>query len=288
MEPKAPIKLDWDIHYSCNYNCPYCWFHNQWGPKALLNVYPGTEKLIGYWRAIYDKCGRVQLSIGGGEPFTYPGFHEFVIECAKLHKIYVTTNLSGNPQLFAGKVDPANLSFAASLHPVHAKFEEFSAKAAAVKKAGFQIKAVLVAWPPFLKDMQSYKRQLNDLGLELEVHSFWGNFEGREYPDAYTKQERELLAPFLGSRSGTSEKFQLTPKATTGKLCRAGQVHASIYPNGDVVRCGGEGWKRDQRPFTNIFSEDFQLYKEPQPCRAIACPSNEWAEFLVEDAHDCD
>ena len=276
------IKLDWDIHYACNYNCPYCWFHNQWEGKAGINVYPGTDKLIRYWRNIHAKYGKIQLSIGGGEPFTYPGFQEFIIECAKLHKIYITTNLSGDPAALAGLADPDNISFAASLHPVDAKFEEFLKKAVATRKAGFRLKVVLVSWPPFLKDIKRYKAALDEHGIELEVHSFWGNFQGKEYPAAYTPEEQELLAPFLGRRSGTAEKFQLVPKQTTGKLCRAGQVHASVYPNGDVVRCGGEGWKRDQAPFTNIFRDDFELYKEPMPCRAIACPSNEWAEFLVE------
>jgi len=111
--------------------------------------------------------------------------------------------------------------------------------------------------------------------------TFWGKYQGIDYPAGYTKEEREIIKPFLGDRAG--EKFQFKPKKVKGKLCRAGHTYAVIFPDGTVLRCGGDQFSELQLRWGNFFNDNFKLLEEPLSCDAEYCPCNEWAFLLVDD-----
>lgn len=280
------IEFSWDIHHTCNYSCPYCWFHDKWDEIKKNNTYPGLKYLLDIWKTIYDKYGCVQIEIAGGEPFTYPEFIEFVSEISKIHKLGITTNLSGDIELFVKKVNRDNVNIGASLHPLFIDIDTFFRKAALVKESGIMTQVLFLAWPPQIKYILDYKRMFEAVGINFSVLSFWGRYNGKEYPQGYSDDEREILSSVLGTRGESGEKYQLTPKITKGKLCRAGQTYALIHPNGDVYRCGGGNWKVQHAPFTNLFSKDFHLLSEPLPCDSEQCPCNEWSFLLVDNKEE--
>ena len=52
---------DWDIHYSCNYRCSYCFLTEKRERAAQENRYPGTAKWIAVWNRIHEKYGSCHI-----------------------------------------------------------------------------------------------------------------------------------------------------------------------------------------------------------------------------------
>lgn len=276
------MQFAWDIHHSCNYRCPYCWFYGKWDKIEKNNVYPGLKRLVQIWRRIYDKYGCVQIQINGGEPFNYPDFSDLIIEISKMHKVGITTNASGDIQSIAEKANKGNLSLGMSFHPLFTGLDVFLKKAIIAKESGIATNVLFLAWPEQLQRVFDYKRTFEEYGIHFTVLTFWGKYNGKDYPQGYSDEEREILSSVVGTRDESGEKFQLTPKITKGKLCHAGHSYALIHPNGDAYRCGGGNWKIQHRPFSNIFNDDFSLLDQPLPCDSEECPCNEWS-FLLAD-----
>lgn len=77
------ISFNWDIHLTCNYKCPYCWWYGKDEEIKRKDFHTDIEKIIEAWTNIYKKYGSVNLSITGGEPFLYPNFNKFLIKISK-------------------------------------------------------------------------------------------------------------------------------------------------------------------------------------------------------------
>lgn len=277
------IEFSWDIHHSCNYRCPYCWFYGKWDEIKKNNIYPGLKRLVQIWKCIYDKYGCVQIQINGGEPFTYPDFNGLIIEISKMHKVGITTNSSGDIKSIVEKANKTNINFGMSFHPLFVDLNTFLEKAVIAKESGIAANVLFLAWPPQIQRIFDYKRTFEEYGINFTVLTFWGKYNGKDYPQGYSDEERKILSSVLGTRAESGEKFQLTPKITRGKFCRAGQTYALIHPNGNVYRCGGGNWKVQHEPFSSIFAKDFQLLSEPLPCDSDECPCNEWSFLLVDN-----
>jgi molybdenum cofactor biosynthesis enzyme MoaA len=74
------VTFTWEIHWDCNYRCPYCWYHGQWEQLKPRNVYPDFEKTLSVWKRIYDMYGECNLEIVGGEPSIYPNFGRLILD----------------------------------------------------------------------------------------------------------------------------------------------------------------------------------------------------------------
>lgn len=277
------IEFSWDIHHSCNYRCPYCWFCDKWDEIGKNNTYPGLRRLVQIWSRIYDKYGCAQIQINGGEPFTYPDFIELITEVSKIHKVGITTNLSGDIEAFAEKINKPNVHLGASFHPLFIEFDTFLRKVLIAKNSGIVVGVLFLAWPSQIKHLLEYEERFRKKGIDFTVLTFWGKYNGRDYPQSYSDSEKEIISRVLGVRSESGEKFQLLPRMTKGSLCRAGQTYALIHPNGNAYRCGGANWKVQHDPFSNLFKEDFSLLSEPQPCDSDECPCNEWSFLLIDN-----
>ncbi|MBN1823120.1 MAG: radical SAM protein [Endomicrobiales bacterium] len=274
------IQFTWDIHYKCNYRCPYCWFHGKWDDIACNNVYPGTDRLLSYWENIRKLYGKVHIEISGGEPSIYPDFPKFAAELSKMHDIGVTSNISGNIDGIIGSGAKYNIGM--SFHPLFADGGEFLKRAVELKEGGFGNTVLYLAYPPAVKDIPKYKELFEKHGFIFYVLSFWGKYNGLDYPQNYTEEEKVIVNTALGVRGNTDKKFQLEPVSTRGKNCNAGRTYALVHPNGDAYRCGGGNWKEQHQPFGNVFSDGFRLLEGPEPCESDNCPCNEWSFLLVE------
>lgn len=277
------IEFSWDIQHSCNYRCPYCWFYGKWDEIKKNNVYPGLKRLVQIWRRIYDKYGCVQIQINGGEPFHYPDFSGLITEISKMHKVGITTNLSVDITPFVEKVNKTNVHLGMTFHPLFVDLNAFMKRAIIAKESGISMGVLFLAWPPQINQIFEYKLAFERVGIEFTVLTFWGEYNGKDYPQGYSENEREILSSVVGIRSESGERFQLTPKITKGRLCRAGQTYALIHPNGNVYRCGGGNWRVQHEPFSNLFSKDFCLLPEPLLCDSDECPCNEWSFLLVDN-----
>lgn len=265
----------WDIHYRCNFRCPFCWFNDKWQEMDKLNHYIPLKELIQIWERVYENYGECHIMITGGEPSLYPNFIELIDSLSKIHTIKVTSQLSGDMYTFARVLNPERIVLDMNYHPMESKLSPFIRKVLFLKKNGFSGGVCYLAYPPQMDKIDFYREQFEKNGIGFALAAFWGEHNGKRYPSAYSEKEKELMAPYLGDIDRI--KYHLEGKKTQGKLCRSGYCYASIKADGKVTRCG----PLSHKPIGNFFDENFKLFDKPMPCEAEVCPCDEYV-WLVE------
>lgn len=266
-------RFTWNIHYSCNYRCPYCFFEGKWETYKEKNVYITVDEWLKYWSRIYEKYGRCYMLITGGEPFIYPNFIELIERLSRIHyPINISTNASGDLESFVKRVNPERVSLSVSFQPDFDNIEPFLDKVRFLRKHKFDGCINFVAYPPFIKDISFYIEKFKSIGERLKVIPFWGNYQEKEYPLAYTPQEREIIGIDGGWLDEVRKKHS---------LCSAGYNSALVFPDGNVARCGqvGEGFL-----VGNFFDPGFKLLEGPLSCDAEYCPCDEDKLFNEQES----
>lgn len=257
-------RFTWNIHYACNYRCPYCFFEGRWVEYKKKNIYLPVAEWMKYWKVVFDKYGRCYMLITGGEPFIYPNFIDLIEELSRLHyPINISTNASGDLQSFVNRIDLERVSLSVSFQPYFEKLEEFLGKVRFLKKHKFYGCINFVAYPPFLKEISYYIDRFNSIGEKLKVIPFWGKYKDKDYPFSYTPAEKELL--------GINDSwFDHVRKKSS--ICPAGYQSALIFPDGKVARCGQIG---ERMVIGNFFDSEFKLLERQLSCDAEFCPCDE-------------
>jgi MoaA/NifB/PqqE/SkfB family radical SAM enzyme len=270
------INFVWDIHYKCNFRCPYCWFDGKWDEMGKHNRYIPVKDLIKIWERIHSKYGECHIMITGGEPSLYPDFIEFIEKLSLLHTVKITSQLSGDYFTFAEKINPKRVILDMNFHPIDARLEPFIEKVLALKNKGFTGGVCYLAYPPQMDKIEFYRQQFEKNKISFALAAFWGEYKGKKYPESYTEEERNFMKPFMGDMNRI--QHHLEGKKTKGKLCRAGHIYASIKADGTVTRCG----PLSHKPIGNIFDDNFEMHIKPMPCEAEICPNDEYI-WLVND-----
>lgn len=271
------IKFSWDIHYRCNFRCPYCWFYKEWARLANRSLYLSPDEWIAHWQSVYDKYQETKIEIVGGEPFIYPDFIELVKKLSSIHLVKVTTNLSGNIELFAREINPQRVELDLNFHILFIDLETVIKKTIILKKAGFKCGICFLAYPPQMHQIEGLSIRFKDEGINFALAAFWGEYNGKKYPASYMQEEKELMRPFLGDVDRLT--YHLDAQSPRGKLCNAGYRYASIKADGDVVRCG----PLNDKPLGNIRNANFKLLESPLACEADFCPCNEYENLIQEN-----
>jgi len=283
--PPFKIFFTWDIHYSCNYKCPYCFFNKLWEQHYVENRYPGIERWIEIWNEVFEKYGSCHVHITGGECSIYPDFFKLVKEISKIHSVTVDTNLSFNVSAVIGKLSPYNVNFAATYHPLFADFNLFLEKSAKLKNNNFEIYAELVAYPLQLEKIQVCRVEFAKIDVPLRISPFRGEFNGKSYPEGYSQQERILIEDY---HVNSATQLQMTwygkeqeKEKRANKICRMGQMYAKIRADGSVYRCCKI--KEPTKMLGNMLEGSFKLMDEASPCE-YSSDCNCWkAMFLGEE-----
>jgi MoaA/NifB/PqqE/SkfB family radical SAM enzyme len=261
---KIPRRFTWNIHYACNYRCPYCFFEGKWEEYAKRNIYLSVKEWMIYWKRFYDYYGRCYILITGGEPFIYPNFIELIKELSRIHyPINISTNASGDLNEFVERVNLERVSLSVSFQPNFDNIKAFLKKVEFLKKYKFYGCINFVAYPPFLNELESYVDKFREISEQLKIIPFWGIYQGKEYPFAYTQTEKQMLGI-------NAAWFSQVRKS--GLLCPAGYQSALIFPDGKVARCGQIG---EKMIIGNFFDSKFKLLGDPLPCDAEFCPCDE-------------
>ncbi|MBM3245011.1 MAG: radical SAM protein, partial [Candidatus Omnitrophica bacterium] len=264
-------RFTWNIHYSCNYRCPYCFFEGKWDEYKERNIYVSVGEWVKYWNAIYEKYGNCYMLITGGEPFTYPNFIELIERLSQIHyPINISTNASGDLESFVQKVDPEKVSLSVSFQPNFVEIDSFLNKVELLRRHKFNGCINFVAYPPFIKDINLYIEKFKSIGERLKVIPFWGKYQEKEYPLAYTSQERAVIGI-----DGT----WLDKARKKNSLCQAGYNSGLVFPDGKVARCGQVG---ERFLVGNFFDSEFKLLDTPLSCDAEYCPCDEDKLFNEE------
>ena len=106
----SPLRVLWKYHPFCNYKCPYCFPVSNISGGSDDYVKRSKEENIFCWDRFNRKYGPAQIDILGGEPFTSPDFPDILAAVSVKNTVVVTTNLSWDPKLIIGKVNPARVS----------------------------------------------------------------------------------------------------------------------------------------------------------------------------------
>lgn len=269
------INFAWDIHYKCNFRCPYCWFFDNWAKQARRNLYLSPQEWMVYWKRVFDRYGEVHIAITGGEPFIYPSFIELVRELSSLHIVKITTNMSGDIEKFVKEISPARVYLDLNFHPMFVRdFDKFIRKTKLLHDAGFDAGVCYLAYPPQLGMLNLYKKRFEESGIRFALAAFWGKYQNKQYPASYTNEEKEIIKPFIGEISRI--EYHLNSTSPKGKICNAGYRYANIQGDGKVVRCA----QYADQLMGNIIDPDFHLFNEPLPCEKDACPGNEYDNIL--------
>ena len=273
------LYFSWDIHYKCNFRCPYCWFYKGWVMAAKQNIYLSPEEWIVHWEKIYEKYGSVHIEITGGEPFIYPNFIKLIKLLSIIHTLKITTNMSGDIETFTKEINPERVNLDLNFHPLFIDLDTITRKALILKKAGFKAGICYLAYPPQMQmgKIDYLSEHFKDVGIGFALAAFWGEYNGIRYPQGYTEEEKEFIKPYLGDINRII--YHLEGGSPKGKLCNAGYKYAGIHANGDVVRCGPLA----DKIIGNILNDNFNLLDKPMPCEANACPCNEYDNIVKKD-----
>ena len=161
------INFVWDIHYKCNFRCPYCWFNDNWEAMEKLNANIPLERMVGLWKRMRDRHGECHIMITGGEPSLYPDFIELIDRLSKMHTIKVTSQLSGDYLTFAERINPDRVQLDMNFHPKDGNFDDFLKKVLALKRKGFKGGVCYLAYPPQMDKIEHYRKALEiNPGLE--------------------------------------------------------------------------------------------------------------------------
>ena len=185
---KNKISFTWNLSFSCNYRCSYCWFYNQWHKLAKHNRIFSVKELAKFWEGIYKNYGAVSINIVGGEPFIYPNFIRLVKEVSHYHTISIVTNLSTDIEKFVEEIGSSRVSIAPTFHPLFAKINNFLEKMQLLKQNGFGTTVSYLSYPGQLGLLQFYKGKIEQNGFSFVTHSFWGEYKGIGYPQGYSKK----------------------------------------------------------------------------------------------------
>ena len=279
------LSFTWDIWYGCNYRCGYCWWEmdNLWATLAKRHKILPPEAWHECWKRIAERYGEARIDIIGGEPLYYPRWQELFTGLSRMHLLSITTNLSmplNELESFAEGIGPSRLHISASWHPQFAQWEEFSQKVLRLTAMGFNPSVTLVAWPPFFDQMKAWRDFFWSRDISFTTQVFQGRHEGKEYPAAYTVEERAMLGLMIPKPEEVA--YRLEQQTTMGKPCRAGQVYANIKGDGDIYRCGQDAF--GLKPLGNLFDAEIKLNDAPKPCPYQHCSCGEFA--FLKEVHD--
>ena len=228
-----------------------------------------------HWKRAYDKYGSFRIEITGGEPFIYPNFIELVKLLSSIHTVKITTNMSGDIETFVKEIDPKRVNLDLNFHPLFVtNIETYIKKVLLLKEAGFKAGVCYLAYPPQMGRIDVFRRRFEEIGINFALAAFWGEYDGKRYPESYTQDEIEFIRPFLGDIDRIV--YHLSGESPKGKVCNAGYQYAVIQADGKVVRCG----QLADGIISNIMDEDFHLLEKPEPCQADYCPCNEYGNLL--------
>lgn len=276
------ILFNWNIHWVCNYRCPYCWHYGKWAILKGQCDYIRLEELMKFWEDIYLAYDKVKIVITGGEPFIYPNFVQLIKELSQFHKIQILTNLSeGIDTLINNKIAfLKNIEIVPSFHPLFADFDSFVRGVLGLKEKGLTKEVLYLAWPPQINFFEFYRKKFLKYRISISAQPFFGECRGIRYPEGYTDEEKKAILPYF--RSLDREPLQTKSINTKGKACAAGHRYAVIFPSGKILRCRGrDSSRKDRLIIGNLLDEDFELLKEPSLCISQTCYFNEW-RFLLE------
>ncbi len=280
-----PLKasITWQLDLHCNFDCRYCFP----GSRASRSM-PGVGRLPPPLIASrFREVGfEWHIILSGGEPFLYPGYVSLCEALTCDFSISIDTNLSQDVGAFAQRIDPSRVQWINCATHVEERsragesLDTFAHRFLALVEAGFPCSCSYVAYPPLLSRLPEDFARLRACGVIPYAKVFRGVFNGREYPGAYTAEQRQIIAEH--SDEPVERSILSVIPSFRGRRCAAGQRFFTMDWSGLVWRCGTYRTLHRDRALGNLLEGTFRPLAAPEVCEAIVClcPS-QGREFVV-------
>ncbi|OGU10233.1 MAG: radical SAM protein [Geobacteraceae bacterium GWC2_58_44] len=253
------------LSFACNLKCDYCInLHDQGSRlKQAQHSYMSADQ----WIAAADRLvlrPDLPLTLQGGEPTLYPGFHRFVNEVKPEIKMDLMTNLSFDVAGFIKNVplqrftrEAPYAAIRVSYHPGQNDIDELIRKTFQLQDAGFRIGLYGIEHPD--AGINAHIKEVRTKCLELGL-----DFRTKEY-----------LGEYGGSMYGTF-KYDGCVTGESLKQCECRTSEFIVNPSGNVYRCHSDLY-RVRHHIAHILDHDFSeesidvfrgcgLYGDCNPC----------------------
>tara|TARA_B100000965_G_C19589184_1_gene757165 strand:+ start:546 stop:1967 length:1422 start_codon:yes stop_codon:yes gene_type:complete len=256
---------------SCNYRCPYCYHHDHDFDANLSGM---TQ----WCRTIITACEKIQrpirFSAGSmGEPLSMPRWRETAIKVLNHDNVLslsFVSNLFFPLEPFFDHVDAHKVGLMASLHPSQYKepekdFDKFLGKLAKLKAMGVDCVVNYVLTPEQIKNFKWYRSQIHAIGVPTTSNVLRGPYKGKIYPEAFTKEELELIEDCYDENSYIFDS-QSHFNSPYGKECLSGKEGFELLFDGNLINCG---FARNR--FGSIYDDKLYIRKSNSFCTACKC-----------------
>lgn len=265
--------LHWDVTKRCNLDCEYCF-----GKITDASVKVHSIKIDELIETLDKTDKTFRISFTGGEPTLIPNFVEACKAITEKHYISFNSNLISNSlNYFSKSINPKRV-----LH-IHASFhydelinknllDRFIQNFNFLKGMGFNIYSEVVAYPNIINKLDAINKIAKNNLISLTFAPFYGNYEGKNYPESYSNLELKFFGISSADISCFSQK---------GEICNAGYNVAVVFSNGNVYPC-----HQIKTKIGNIY-EGIEFNKDLVKCPAkkCGCPLNKYDEYLFKQTY---
>lgn len=184
---------------NCNYDCPYCYY-----PTKNENFSFGNPE---EWKNRFKQAFGDQdlvFYFAFAEPTIAHDFFDYVkmIGSEPNWKLRITTNLSLPIKSLERLVNTelakdGRLFLNASFHPTQTSIDKFIKKLLFLRNNGIEAPVVYVMWPPQVETFDEHFKRFDEHEFIVHVRAY----QGEDYPDAYTEEQRRKVAKYMDDAS---------------------------------------------------------------------------------------
>lgn len=255
--------MAYQINYECNFNCFYCIT----GQQNKINNYLDYTQIAD----AFNKTNKTWLiGFTGGEPFVFPNFIKLLSALSKKHYFDINTNLSTK-----SIYDLTTIYDVDKIICIYAAFhvqervrlglvDDFINKVLFLQKNNIRVIVNYLAHPIYLDRVKDDFDFLKSKGIKsLSPKKFIGEYNNKIYPDAYTKNEIELLKSLKNCFELDLVDFD---QNTKGRRCLAGKKYFFMTPDGELFQCSSVYKKHG-----NFFKGNFRFNILTKKCPSSHC-----------------
>ena len=223
------VWLQWNLTSQCNFGGDYCFGKTPPNRQTIFSI--DIDALI---KTLTVTGKTFRIGFTGGEPFLIPNFVDACKELTSSHYVSFNSNLVLDDVIYFAKViNPARVfSIHASLHFKElidkGLFRKFVHHYKLLEEAGFNIYAEAIGYPSALNKINDYKSLAVSNGINFSFAPFFGDYNNKFYPAAYTEEEINLFE---------LDKENIWAHYQQGNICNAGYTAAVVSPTDNISPC---------------------------------------------------
>jgi organic radical activating enzyme len=290
------FSVSWILGRFCNYNCSYCWPYARSDKQDYqsLEVYKQAIDEIKR-QANQNGFNQFHWSFSGGEPTAYKHLHELVKHLdetnSSYQSIHMTTNLSPGSKWWKTWCHNTEMlqrrSITASFHDEFAKEQEFGDKCLQLMYELVHVTVNQVMVPEKFYELYERMSRLHARGINVTLKPQSDPTASRVV-DGYTEEMIHLLQTGFPQTSQGEDVYQIALYDSNdteylfdqaerfnafgfnkfqGWSCNSG--YQSVIIRGSEVK---RSYSCHDQPLGTL--EDFELFKNPQPCITPSCVSS--------------